>query len=230
MSQFLDNPVYFALVTGDSHFASGTENVKYFPKEVSPFAGFPEEYENGFAELHKMLPEKRRILYATRKEIPAPNGWKLFAQISGAQFVFHKKDIQAPNAELPIVPLTTADVDQMIELARLTKPGPFDKRTIEFGSYYGIVDGQQLVAMTGQRLHIYDHAEISAVCTRPGYNGRGYASALVQHQLQIILNENKTPFLHVRADNAIAIGVYERLGFEYNGVMNFYFMEKMDSQ
>ena len=80
--------------------------------------------------------------------------------------------------------------------------------------------------MTGQRLHVGRYAEISAVCTHPDYLGKGYASALVQHQVNLILSHQQIPFLHVRADNSRAIAVYERLGFTMQGPMNFYFLGK----
>jgi predicted GNAT family acetyltransferase len=114
----------------------------------------------------------------------------------------------------------------MVQLAALTKPGPFALRTIDFGSYYGIFEAGRLAAMTGQRLHVYDHAEISAVCTHPDFLGKSYATTLLQHQLGLVLNDNKIPFLHVRADNARAISIYERLGFALNGPMHFYFLER----
>ncbi|MDQ3279646.1 MAG: GNAT family N-acetyltransferase, partial [Bacteroidota bacterium] len=118
------------------------------------------------------------------------------------------------------------DISSMMALAALTKPGPFGLRTIEFGHYYGIFEGEQLVAMTGQRLHPLGFTEVSAVCTHPDYAGRGYAAALVQHQVGLILRQGQTPFLHVRKDNERAIALYERLHFTFSGNMNFYFMKR----
>ena len=124
-------------------------------------------------------------------------------------------------------PLQQKDVEEMIQLALLTKPGPFASRTIEFGHYYGIFESGQLVAMTGQRLHPYHYAEISAVCTHPNYLGKGYAAALIQHQITLIMSMGQKPFLHVRADNERAIALYHRLGFEVSRPMNFYFLKRM---
>ena len=97
---------------------------------------------------------------------------------------------------------------------------------MDFGNYHGIFDHDNLVAMTGRRLHVYDYTEVSAVCTHPNYLGRGYAKILLQHQINSILEEKKIPFLHVRSDNKRAIELYERIGFEKNGNMNFYFFRK----
>jgi predicted GNAT family acetyltransferase len=66
------------------------------------------------------------------------------------------------------------------------------------------------------------------VCTHPDFLGKGYASALLQHQVGLICDNGQIPFLHVREDNTRAIEVYERLGFKRNGTMNFYFLKRTE--
>lgn len=226
MNDLLQNPVFNALSTGDKQLSLGNERVKYFDEEVSPYAGFEEDNTNGFKELYQLFPPGRRILYAKPTAIIIPHGWQLQHEIKGLQFIYEGRN-RIEGDFSSIVPLTEKHVDEMIELVKLTRPGPFGKRTIDFGYYHGIFDQDKLVAMTGQRLHVGNYTELSAVCTHPDHLGKGYASLLMQHQIQIILNNEQQPFLHVREDNDRAIAVYGRLGFVVSRPMYFYFMKKI---
>lgn len=226
MKELLHNFVYNALCSGDAHLSLGSGDVKYFDEQVSPFVGIKDGHANGFDYLHSVFPPGRRILYANRGALTPPSGWRLAAAIEGLQFILPTPPPAGESAAAP-VPLTTENVPEMIALTRLTKPGPFDTRTIAFGHYHGIVDKGQLVAMTGQRLHVSTFTEISAVCTHPDHLGKGYAAALLRHQAALIFRNSQTPYLHVRADNERAITLYKRLGFEVNGPMNFYFLQRL---
>lgn len=222
---FLSNPVFEALTTGDSLMSLGADKVKYFDADVSPFVGIETGYEQGFSDLFHLLPAGRTVLYATPEEVPTPQGWKLLHYVPGIQMILTSAfALKSPTLEM--VPLTDEHVPAMMELAALTKPGPFGPKTILFGNYQGIFVKGKLAAMAGQRLHPHNFTEISAVCTHPDHLGKGFAAALVQQQAGDILANGQQAFLHVRKDNDRAIRVYERLGFALSGNMNFYFMKR----
>lgn len=225
MKHVLENPVYQGLISGDKQLSYGTDKVKYFDENVSPFAGFDEGYRQGFEDLYDILPAGRTILYAIPQSIRPPKGWQPLHELQGVQMLYVGNTPASPTP-FNLVPLQEQHIDQMVELATLTKPGPFGPRTIDFGHYYGIFEEDKLVAMTGQRLHVHQFTEVSAVCTHPDHLGKGYAAALVQQAVQLIVQQDQTPFLHVRADNTRAISLYERLGFVIRGTMNFYFMKR----
>lgn len=226
MNDPLYNPVFAALCSGNRRLGFGTEKAKAFDQRVSPFAGFTDGHAGGFADLYDLLPAGRRILYASPEPVALPKGWTLQHRVPGVQMLFSGKAPAPPTPTQQPLPLTEDHVDEMTTLATLTRPGPFGPRTIDFGHYHGFFAGGKLVAMAGQRLQVAGFAEISAVCTHPDHLGKGYASALVQHQVNRICAEGQTPFLHVRDDNRRAIALYERLGFAVRRPMIFYFLRK----
>lgn len=68
--------------------------------------------------------------------------------------------------------------------------------------------------MAGERLRTDDFIEISAVCTHPDFRGRGLGAALLCAVGARIVRDGATPFLHTYAENADAIALYRKLGFE----------------
>ncbi|MDQ2771810.1 MAG: GNAT family N-acetyltransferase [Bacteroidota bacterium] len=212
MAHLLDNPAWNALISGNRHLALGTEQVKLFAADVSPFVGFATPSSQAFAVLHALVPAERRLGVISPEVLEIPPRWQVLQQMQVYQMV-QEHSASGPLAVRPLVPLGPAQVPAMLALTKRMNPGPFFSNTIAFGHYQGIFDGDELVAMSGQRLHAGSFAEISAVCTHPDYLGRGYASHLMRFQAQCIRAAGGIPFLHVRADNATAIKVYQALGF-----------------
>lgn len=224
MEHVLDNPAWNALISGNSDLANGSELVKYFDKEVSPFVGLKKNTTDNLLLLHELIDDSPRLLVSTVEiEIPAP--WKLLQYIKGYQMVFDTT-VNIDKTSSSIITLTAAHIPQMIALTALTNPGPFASRTIDFGHYQGIFEGDKLVAMAGQRLHATPYAEVSAVCTHPDFNGRGYAKQLLIQQINRIKAANETPYLHVKYDNDRAINVYESLGFVKRTPVYFYVIQR----
>ena len=96
---------------------------------------------------------------------------------------------------------------------RPTHPGPFRSQTYTLGTYLGIrIDGR-LAAMGGQRMHVPGYREISAICTHPDFQGRGYARAILGRLVAEIFDRGLIPFLHVEEGNQRAQGVYRDFGF-----------------
>jgi predicted GNAT family acetyltransferase len=225
MEHVLDNPAWNALISGNKHLSYGNGEVRYFDKEVSPFAAFKYNTADNFQLLYELLPHNGPVLVVTHAEIEIPARWKVLQLIRGLQMVCDiMKEQDEVQAEL--VSLTDRHVPQMLTLAKLTNPGPFAEKTINFGHYQGIFENGNLVAMAGQRLHVFNYAEISAVCTHPDYTGKGYARQLLVNQVNRIKAVSVIPFLHVRYDNGRAIKVYESLGFSTRREVYFYVIVK----
>ncbi len=223
MKHVLDNPAWNALISGNKRLASGFGPIRHFDKDVSPFAAMAENTPENFKLLAEQLAHAGPILFVTPVEMDIPAPWRVLNCIKGLQMVHVASD--PPEAlNIALVPLTREHVPQMLELTKLTNPGPFASRTIEFGHYYGVFEQQQLVAMAGQRLYAFGHAEISAVCTHPDHTGKGYARQLLLNQLHRIRQASEVPFLHVRHDNLRAISLYQNLGFSARTEVYFYVM------
>lgn len=225
MKHILDNPAWHALNSGNSYLAHGSGLVKYFAQNVSPFLGLEHNSPDEFAQLHSQLPDGRVVCLMSTQERDIPAQWKVLHCVSGLQMCYLHHKIE-DNINITPVALADEHIPQMMELTQLTKPGPFDERTIDFGHYYGIFDGSKLVAMAGQRLHAFNYAEISAVCTHPDYLGRGYARQLLKFHINRIIAAGEVPILHVRHDNERAIKVYHDMGFTTRGSMYFYIITK----
>jgi predicted GNAT family acetyltransferase len=227
MEHVLDNPVWNALISGNKHLCCGDEQIKYFDEDVAPFVAFEGFSAEKLDQLYELLPTNRPATVVTQMEIEIPDKWKILRAMKGFQMVYEANAaLDAVTADM--VTLTEEHIPQMVALAKLTKPGPFELRTIEFGHYKGIFDGDKLVAMAGQRFHPFNYAEVSAVCTHPDYTGKGYARQLLIYQINRIKAVGNIPFLHVRNDNDRAIKVYESLGFAVRKKIYFNFIVKAE--
>jgi len=207
----LDNPVWAALSGRQQNFATGSGRFKCFRDDVGLFAAAARP-EDGYEGLGDVMHPGAVVGIVTTAPIGIPAGLELVEasavpQMVAASFVPAGRDVSMRT-------LADPDVPAMLELTGLTRPGPFFSRTIELGHYLGVFDGPRLVAMAGERMRLPGLTEISAVCTHPDYQGRGYAKALMSSIGREIVARGETPFLHVRAANAVAIATYRSLGFD----------------
>jgi ribosomal protein S18 acetylase RimI-like enzyme len=225
MEHVLDNPAWNALISGNKHLAYGSGPVRYFDRDVSPFAALEENSAENLRSLYDVLPHAV-LLFVTPAAMEFPAQWNVLQHIHGLQMVYDTAAVPDEVAA-PLVPLTDEHIPQMLNLTKLTNPGPFADRTIDFGHYQGILEGEELVAMAGQRLHASNYAEVSAVCTHPDHTGKGYARQLLLSQIHRIKAASEIPFLHVRYDNHRAIKVYEGLGFATRREVHFYVLKKV---
>jgi ribosomal protein S18 acetylase RimI-like enzyme len=214
----LDNPIWNSLSTLHAHFAEGDGFAKRYPPEVTLLAGMAEPTIEAYASLAKTLQRAGAALFLDQPpQIPA--GWVTVHSSALVQMVCEKPNLAQDG--FPAEKLTPADVPEMVALAELTKPGPFGTRTRELGEYLGIRKSKRLVAMAGERLHLPGSTEVSAVCTHPDFQGRGYARELMSLLMRKIIQRGETPILHVRQENVSAIHLYEKLGFRTRRLIHF---------
>ncbi|WEF35370.1 GNAT family N-acetyltransferase [Pseudoduganella chitinolytica] len=203
-----DNPVWTALAGSQRHLAHALGDMLRFPADVAPFCAVPEEGTFVPSTDLEYLTEDAYFLGA----LPTvPAGWELRELSTVTQMVYTGAPVAAP----PAAGVTVLDAldPAMQELTALAFPGYFRARTGIMGRYVGIRDGDQLVALAGERMDFGSSREVSAVCTHPDHAGQGYARLLIQHVMHGMQEQGVTPMLHVGSGNARAIALYEALGF-----------------
>jgi ribosomal protein S18 acetylase RimI-like enzyme len=207
----LDNIFWNSLNGLHRHLSSGTESARRYAPGFSPIVGFPDPLQPDFAALAPFCDPGERF-YCDAWSGPALAGWRIEAESTMYRMVWDGVSPQADEAP-DAVTLGPEHAAQALELALLTRPGPFGPRTIELGDYFGYFDGSRLMAMAGERMAAPGLREISGVCTHPDYQGRGYARRLMLKLIRRQLARGETPFLHVMRANEAAHQLYLRMGF-----------------
>lgn len=211
MTDVLADPVNAALDGPHIRFREVSGRIRRYRPDVSVFYGHPRELTDEDYGHVARLAGPSQIAVLRDRATPLPAAWSVVQTFGLVQYDGGAVDT-AP--EPAAVPLTAADVPEMIALVELTKPGPFLPRTIELGSYLGIRDANgSLVAMAGERMRPTGYTEISAVCTAPEARGQGLASRLIRAVAQGIRDRGETPFLHTSDDNP-AQKLYRDMGFK----------------
>jgi ribosomal protein S18 acetylase RimI-like enzyme len=211
----LDNVIWQALTTRQREFALSFGQARRFMPDVTSLCAFLEPTGQGYESLAVLTGADATAAVFLDEPYQPRRGWEHVGGAPLLQMVCtNGVGACASQPDQPeFLELSEADVPEMVELAALTKPGPFANRTRELGNYLGIRRDGKLVAMAGERMKVPGHAEVSAVCTHPEHTGKGYARMLMSEIMERIRERGETPFLHVRQDNMRAIEIYERLGF-----------------
>jgi len=207
--RFLDNVVWHSLAGTHAPFATGTASAKRFARGFPPMAGFQDPARPDFAALAPYCEPGDR-LYCAGWSGPVAPGWRIELDSSMHQFVWEGP--MPPEVD-DVARLDAGHAEQMVALVALTKPGPFGPRSTELGEYYGLFEGDRLVAMAGERLAAGPWREVSAVCTHPDFQGRGLARRLMDKVIRLQMGRGQRPFLHVMDANTRARELYGRMGF-----------------
>jgi ribosomal protein S18 acetylase RimI-like enzyme len=207
----LENPIWAALNSAQSHLSFTHGQAKAYAPDVAPFAAVPQhDFMLDRASLHLLPPEVLFVGALPR----LPDGLTMTSLSNVAQMVYDGPLIAQPA---PIDGLSVSVLDSedpaMVSLTDLAFPGYFRRRTGVMGKYIGIHHNGQLIAMCGERMDLGDLRELSAICTHPDYRGRGYADLLIRHTMFAMQQEGVHPFLHVGAANGRAQSLYKGLGF-----------------
>jgi GNAT superfamily N-acetyltransferase len=212
MKELLDNFAWHALSGPHLKFSVGGVDARRYAPGLSRIVGFANPQSPNFDALTPYC-ESGEHFYCGGWSGAAPAGWRIDAETTMIRMVWDShlpEDDPAPEA----FRLERAQAPQAFELASLTRPGPFGLRTIELGEYFGVYEGERLIAMAGERMHAGEFREISGVCTHPDFQGRGLARKLTLKLIRRQMQRDEHPFLSVMSENVNARRLYERMGFQ----------------
>ena len=220
----LDNPFWSSLRSRHRGIAQVVGDAVRFPAGYAPFLGVAYAGVDAGEALDVMVaPGESVYLLGVAPRVPA--GWRLDAIGDLAQMVCTSSIdlVDGPD----IVTLSEAHRDDVLSLTALVYPHYFRSRTMDLGRYFGIYKDGRLAAMIGERLGTDAFQEMSAICTHPDFNGRGYARRLTAMLSNDTIHHGRTPFLHVSHENGRAKQLYQQLGFRHRRDIPFWSLQRV---
>ncbi|MBL8522624.1 MAG: GNAT family N-acetyltransferase [Betaproteobacteria bacterium] len=211
MKHLLDNIFWHTLTGAQAQYATGSGNARRYSAGFSPIVAFADVERPDFDALAPHCEEGEHF-YIDGWSGAAPAGWKIDVESTMFKMVWEAEMPEADEAP-ESTRIGSEHLAQVLELAALTRPGPFGPRTIELGEYFGCFEGDRLMAMAGERTFAGGFREISGVCVHPDFQGRGLARRLMRKLIHRQMQRGETPFLHVMRDNVGAHQLYQRMGF-----------------
>lgn len=209
-SSDLDNPFWSALCSRHAGIAQRVGDVARYPAAFAPFLGVAHAGAAVGGALETLIAADESV-YLLGVAPRVPDGWRLHAFGDLAQMICDGSLVVEGGPD--IVPLTSAHRADVLALTALVYPHYFRPRTMEMGRYFGIYVDGRLAAMAGERLGTAEFQEVSAICTHPDFNGRGYARRITAMLTNDILAQGRTPYLHVSHENPRAKNMYARMGY-----------------
>jgi ribosomal protein S18 acetylase RimI-like enzyme len=219
----LDNPIWSTLDSRHRDLAQAAGEVLRYPAPIAPFLGVARPQADVAAALLSLVARDETVfLLGPEQQVPA--GWRLDNLGMLAQMICPERIRGAGAAE--IIELGEAHRADVLALTALVYPHYFRPQTTALGRYFGIYSDGHLAAMIGERMGTHQHREISAVCTHPDFNGRGYARTLLAFLANDLLDRGLQPFLHVSPRNERALSLYLRNGFHIRNEIAFWSLQR----
>jgi ribosomal protein S18 acetylase RimI-like enzyme len=141
----------------------------------------------------------------------ASAGWRQMLRMA-----LQSETVHLP-ASLPCAPverLTPADLQALLALYQLYPESVFRADLVEHGIFYGVRDGDRLIASGGTHVVVpaYGIAVLGSIFTHPEARGRGYARAITAALVaDLVARGCRDIALTVAVDNRAAIHVCTRL-------------------
>ena len=219
----LDNPFWSSLRSRHREIAQCVGDVARYPPAFAPFLGVASADVDNTEALASLVARGESV-YLLGVVPRLPPEWQLEAFRPLAQMI-----CTAPIAVIDgpeVIELSQAHRADVLALTALVYPHYFRERTMNMGRYFGIYQDGRLAAMVGERLGMDTLQEISAVCTHPDFNGRGYARRVTAMLSNDNLERGRTPFLHVSHENPRALRLYQQMGYVHRPDIGFWSLRR----
>jgi len=221
----LDNPVWSALSETHQRLSLDFGSIKFYKPVYCPFGAFLSN-KNSVKGMNKYAKLADNFFIVGEKPLFG-NSLALHNQLICNQMIL-TNPVKVEIREQIIQLETAQQKGDLFDLVNFVQPGYFKSKTADLGKYFGIYKNKQLIAVTGERMKMDSYTEVSAVVTHPKHTRKGYAKQLIKHTTDQIINENKTPYLHVAESNIAAIKLYEKIGFTTRRKINFWHFKMKD--
>lgn len=226
MRHELDRPAWAALTSRHAGFAEVSGGARRY-RSGATFAATYDDAPEDVAALAGLIGAGERVVFPQADAVVLPPELTAVQQLEAVQMV--GAGTFAPIEDGRVEPLGWADAEEMLALATLTRPGPFTARALELGRFWGVRQAGRIVAMAGERMAADGYTELSGVCTHPDVRGQGLGRLMSAYVSGQIGEKGDTPFLHCFASNAVAISLYESLGYRVRTPMNVVVVERSGS-
>jgi len=224
VSHILDRPVWAALTTRQAHLAEGGPLAMRFPPSIVPFAAARDASDEAVAALAALAAPGETMALPEATPAIIPPGFTTLTAAPLVQMVLAREPPEMPDAR--IQSLGPDDAAEMLDLALLTKPGPFTLEAQALGPFVGIRIGGRLAAMAGERMKQDGFEEVSGICAHPDFRGQGLARILSVFVARRTLARGVTPYLHAFESNTAAIRLYESIGFAVRRLLHVSIIRK----
>ena len=214
----LDNPVWYSLNETHKKFSINYDKLKCYHPDFCPFGGY--QNDNAIAEKINKYAKLIGNFFIVGNKPAISKELNLQNELVCLQMVLVRNNDTEVRED--IIKLNHQYEEDLFKLVNLVQPGFFRQKTSQLGDYYGIFKNGNLVAVAGERMKTDDFTELSAIVTHPEHTGKGYAKQLIAYTAHKILDQHKTPYLHVAENNTNAIKLYGKSGFETRRRISFW--------